>query len=48
MLPMNAPPPNADFQLDGPFSGRKIVVAMSGGVDSSGGRGARRAQPARR
>lgn len=35
MLPMNAPPPNADFQLDGPFSGRKIVVAMSGGVDSS-------------
>jgi len=26
---------NADFQLEGPFSARKIVVAMSGGVDSS-------------
>jgi len=25
----------ADFQLDTPFSARKIVVAMSGGVDSS-------------
>lgn len=27
--------PEADFQLDGPLAGRKIVVAMSGGVDSS-------------
>ena len=25
----------ADFQLEGPLDGRKIVVAMSGGVDSS-------------
>ncbi len=26
---------DADFQLDGPMNGRRIVVAMSGGVDSS-------------
>ena len=32
---MNSPLPTADFQLSGPMSARKIVVAMSGGVDSS-------------
>jgi len=32
---MNDPLPFADFQLPGPMSARKIVVAMSGGVDSS-------------
>jgi len=32
---MNAPLPLADFQLPAPMSARKIVVAMSGGVDSS-------------
>ncbi|GLT01733.1 tRNA-specific 2-thiouridylase MnmA [Sphingobium jiangsuense] len=32
---MNDPLSLADFQLPGPMSARKIVVAMSGGVDSS-------------
>jgi tRNA-specific 2-thiouridylase len=40
---VGAPPPNgylkaamgADFQLDRPLEGARIVVAMSGGVDSS-------------
>lgn len=32
---MTQPVLDADFQLEGPFSARKIVVAMSGGVDSS-------------
>ncbi len=29
------PDPSVDFQLAGPLTGRRIVVAMSGGVDSS-------------
>lgn len=32
---MNDPAPLADFQLPAPLEARKIVVAMSGGVDSS-------------
>ncbi|MGE4429666.1 MAG: tRNA 2-thiouridine(34) synthase MnmA [Sphingobium sp.] len=32
---MDAPLPLADFQLTAPMTARKIVVAMSGGVDSS-------------
>lgn len=35
MRAMNDALPLADFQLAGPMSARKIVVAMSGGVDSS-------------
>lgn len=33
--PSITPDPAALFQLDGPAAGRRIVVAMSGGVDSS-------------
>lgn len=33
--PSTTPDPAALFQLDGPAAGKRIVVAMSGGVDSS-------------
>ena len=33
--PISQPDPAALFQLDTPLTGKRIVVAMSGGVDSS-------------